>query len=1527
MKKTKFRMMAAFLSVCMLLTLLPVNSLAAQVPVTYTRVSNSVLPDDVVRENEDLSAPAQENLPADDEMVRAIVILEEASILDAGFSTTGLAQNQSAMAYKERLLKGQKALIRQAESAIGQKLDVKAQLTIGVNAFSVDILYGYVAQIEALPGVREVVLSEKYYPEETLEPETVTSGEMVGFYSVWADGYTGAGSIVAIVDTGIDRDHPSFSEDGFFYGLATSAAKQGKTVADYDLLTLEDVEAVLPQLHAYTLTEGACTAEHLYTNAKIPFGFNYLMETDAYGCDALSGDHGCHVAGIAAANTYVATEDQDGDVYYATQEQGVTGVAPNAQVLVMKVFSDGWGAYADDYMLAIEDAIMLGADSVNLSLGSASTGRTFDNTADMIKLLEKLMDSDTVMTNSGGNNGSWADNEVNGIGLNRTEDVRTNTGGSPGSYDEAFTVASVDNIALTGIVGNYNGHLAAITDTGSNYNVNLFQSLDVSEDGSGTEYPYVFLGNPETGQGIFGLAEDFEGLDLTGRIVMISRGNSSFFEKANLAVEHGAVATIIYNNVDGSINMALDGYLYTNPAVSMAKADSDAIFAASVQNEQTGLWEGTVVVSSKPQTVYGDTENYTMSSFSSWGCGDNLNLKPEITSPGGNIYSTLDGGSYGLNSGTSMSAPSAAGTAAVVAQYIKENHLAEKTGLSVRELAITLMMSTAAPITDRDTGLPYSPRQQGSGLTQIYEAVTTPAYLLVGEKEGNDGKVKLELGDDPDRTGVYTGSFSVNNMSDEDLIYSFGSTIFTAAVETYDGVDYMSKSGYGLKPAVTFTPDAESSYVYDITGDGAVNEQDALVLLKVANGTAPALSEQEASLYDFDADGAITTTDAQLFLAALRGDTAYLDATASTYVIPAGSAVDVAFTITLSDEDKRFIDLYYPNGGYIDGFLYVNSENGDQRQLSVPLLAFYGSWSEASMFEHWTLLEDEYNADAVRYSTTSAATNYFGIRYRGSTTEYPYYSNNYANDDAYIADRNAIHNRSTLYKVYPSLLRNAANLTVTIRNAETGEEYFVKSLGMGTGAYYSSSSAAWMSTTSGATLDWKITDAEGERLEEGTPIEIEVRAATEYNWEPVWNEAGGNWDYTNGSVKGTLADGAYWRTTMTVDNTAPEATSIAVTADSITGERSARVKVQDNRYTAAVLLLSTDGAVLGRYAVNQTEPQTQCTVDIDLTQVYTNNLIIAVYDYAGNSTAYNVQVGGQIPVPDTNAILSVALPNDQGQWFADLDLDTLEVTNRNETAGEIPILSMARDANGTLYAATEEILEQEGQKYLVSSLYTVDETDWSMTRVSQTQEMGYTDMSWAPTTNGGSMIATYGNYAMVLDTATGASLGAWDLSGYLGTASAVALTFVNTTANSDIGVYDVFLLMDSNGVVYQTGFYYNTSTQKYTILVPTALFQVPNLYNTFYGSSMYCQRGVVYISALSASGDTLYSQLISADLYADTLWLFDRGTLSTAPVCIYDAQIKEAAEGTGSRGILEATGAPVEAESNLEINLCPARQD
>lgn len=87
------------------------------------------------------------------------------------------------------------------------------------------------------------------------------------------------------------------------------------------------------------------------------------------------------------------------------------------------------------------------------------------------------------------------------------------------------------------------------------------------------------MGDPTTGEDIFGADESFEGLDLTGKIVLISRGGGvSFYVKANNAVKAGAAATVIYNNDSANnLNMNLTGYEYKNPAVLIPMISAESI--------------------------------------------------------------------------------------------------------------------------------------------------------------------------------------------------------------------------------------------------------------------------------------------------------------------------------------------------------------------------------------------------------------------------------------------------------------------------------------------------------------------------------------------------------------------------------------------------------------------------------------------------------------------------------------------------------------------------------------------------------------------------------------------------------------------------------------------------------------------------------------------------------------------------------------------------------------------------------------
>lgn len=1488
------RSLAFVLAACMLLALLPsFGAGASAASVSYTEVDPSVI-DAGAAVLPEAEQDAEQDVPAADEEVHVIILFEQKSLAKKGFSTKDLLENEKAASYSSSLKKQQLSLVDRIEREAlgGEELEIRYQFTVAVNGVATVVPYGRIEQILAVDGVADVYLEERYELDETVQPDTATAGEMVGSYSAWADGYTGAGSRIAIIDTGLDLSHPSFSEGGYYYSLGISAASFGKKISDYNLLTKEEIKKALPNL-SISSDKNPPKADDLYRNAKVPFAYNYVddgldVSHDAEGDS--NGDHGTHVAGIAAANRYVQHYDADGDLYYDKQELGVTGVAPDAQLVVMKVFGVGGGAYSSDYMAAIEDAIWLNCDSVNLSLGSGSAGRSYGSKSDQ-QILDSFRNTDTVVTVSAGNNGAWGENVLTGTGMTYTTDVRMHTGGSPGSYTNSFTIASVTNTSMSGVMGKFNGVAAIPGDTGETYGAKNFSTLDTSEDQSGTTYDYVFLGDPVKGEGIYGLPENYAGVDVKGKVVLISRGNSSFADKANAAIQAGAAAAVIYNNAPGSINMNLTGYNFPNPAVMIEQAKAKEILAASTQDETTGLWGGKMTVSAKAETLHGVADGYKPSSFSSWGTTENLDLKPELMTPGGNIYSTLNHSSYGMMSGTSMAAPSAAGGAAIMAQYIKEHKLSKQEGLTVRALAMALMMSTSEPLTDPDTGVTYSPRQQGSGLMQLQEAVTSPAYLLVGEKEGNDGKVKLTFGDDAERTGVYTGSFSVQNLSDSPLHYALSGKVTTMAVEEIEGEDYMSDSAYALDANVTFSADGKSVYVYDLNGDDKVDEQDALVLLQAANGTHDALDAETVQKYDLDADGTITTADAQLYLAAVKGDKSVVDVYAVTYEVPANGSMNVSFTVRLTDGDKAWLNGHYPNGSYIEGFLYADSCDGDGRQLSVPMLGFYGSWAEPSMYDKSVYLEDMCTEGATGY--VAQRTNFLVQRMAGSTSGYYFGGNLYAEDDEAIADRASFANESgnTIYAAVPTMIRNASDLKVTIRNAETGEVYTTVDHGTATGAYYSASSAAWSATGTQVNLSWRGTAADNKTLlPEGTPIEVVTRAVPEYYWDRETETVIGGEE--------NLPESAFWTTRFVLDNTAPQANDIVLHSSAATGKRSLSVTVQDNRYVAAVLLLSRNGKqILARQAVNQTEPGTETTLEFPLDGIYTNDLLVAVYDYACNVTAYQTSFGGNVEQPAANATLRAAVPGtDDTTLFLELnteDKSSIKALNENNPL-PASVLSVTRGPEGKLLLASNEL---DDSKNLVSTLYAVDETDYSAVAIGKRSTAAYTSMTYLPSLNGGTLLAGYGYNLLRVDTATGTMTSLGSFASVIGSGVyIVGMTYVGPEETDEYGTCDDFAMLCSDGSVYLFSMAYYTNAygrKTYGLYSRSLLGNVPDVMaNYAAGSALYYADNRLYISVLTTSA----SKLSYVDLTADIFWPISIGQISAAPVALYSAMQNAAAD-------------------------------
>ncbi len=141
--------------------------------------------------------------------------------------------------------------------------------------------------------------------------------------------YKGEKKIVAIIDSGIDHTHPDFR-------LTNPSAA-----------VYPDEASVKSQMDKLGIKKGG------FLSSKVPFTYNYA-EFDMKLKDTKNNMHGQHVAGIVAANG-----------------EKLKGMAPESQILALKVFANSTGQTTSDaYIRALEDAVKLNANSINMSLGS-----------------------------------------------------------------------------------------------------------------------------------------------------------------------------------------------------------------------------------------------------------------------------------------------------------------------------------------------------------------------------------------------------------------------------------------------------------------------------------------------------------------------------------------------------------------------------------------------------------------------------------------------------------------------------------------------------------------------------------------------------------------------------------------------------------------------------------------------------------------------------------------------------------------------------------------------------------------------------------------------------------------------------------------------------------------------------------------------------------------------------------------------------------------------------------------------------
>lgn len=593
-------------------------------------------------------------------------------------------------------------------------------------------------KLSSISGVKDVYRSEFYYEPTVEQVSNYTPVYSTGVYDSSNIEYKGEGMVVAVLDTGLDAYHAAF-----------------QTTPEGELAWSKDyVAARMSQLDSYSL---GYTVNDVYYSEKVPYAFDYA-DDDA---DVFPGysSHGVHVAGIIAGLDNSKVVDAEGNTF--------VGVAPNAQLAIMKVFSNNFdkkgfsGADTLDILRALEDCVKLGVDVINMSLGSTGGFSDYKSDERVTRVYENIEKAGISLVVAAGN--EYSSGFGGGNGTNLATNPDSGTVGSPGSYNASFTVASIEGQKSPYILGNEgeNETIAFLTNSsdGNGNEINfidkLYQAVGETDTTKSITLPYVVIGG--VGKTMNYNLSIRRQLEREPTIALVKRGDISFADKIQFAKDNGAVACVIYNNLSGTIRMSLGELTDPIPACSIGLEAGTEL----VNNAKSG--KGTMTFS------YGNTAGPFMSEFSSWGPTPSLELKPEITAYGGKILSAVAGG-YDEYSGTSMATPNMAGMTAIVRQYLKEKE-PTLTGTALNARVIQLLMSTTTMVLNNE-GNPYSPRKQGAGLGFLENALNTKGYITVKDEDGNvNQKTKLELYDDPERTGKYDLKFTVNNISNGTISY------------------------------------------------------------------------------------------------------------------------------------------------------------------------------------------------------------------------------------------------------------------------------------------------------------------------------------------------------------------------------------------------------------------------------------------------------------------------------------------------------------------------------------------------------------------------------------------------------------------------------------------------------------------------------------------------------------------------------------------------------------------------------------
>lgn len=593
---------------------------------------------------------------------------------------------------------------------------------LAFNGMAIKVTQDQAFAMSQMPGVLKVVKDRIY------ELDTDTGPSLIGAPAVWTGaardngvGTHGEGIVVGIIDSGINSDHPSFSataSDGYVH---TNPLGSGTYLGDCAGSFSRLCNNKLIGVYSYPVI----TNEYADTDV---FPVNLPRNGEDYG------GHGTHVASTAAGNILLnipeslpefGAEESDG-VQTGFVHSRVSGVAPRANIISYQVCWGGRSDADDTYgdcsgaaiNAAIEDAIQDNVDVINYSISGG--GQPWNSSTELAFLSAR--NAGIFVATSAGNSGPSA--------------------GSTAKHAPWYTAVAASE---HGRVINYAKQLTDFA--GGNTNLS---PLDGTSNSAGITASIVYAGDfinsNDPGNDPAQCLQPFPAGTFNGQIVVCDRGEIARVQKAVNVRDGGAGGYVLGNILNGSDNLANDRYVVPGIHIQSTQASLLRNWLATGSNHVA-----TITSSSGERTISPERVD-VLAGFSSKGPNNSIStLSPAIGAPGVQIYAAYsdqqfghDGhepsaGDFNFLSGTSMSSPHVAGSAALVK--------AAQPLWTPDNIRSALAMTASRTVKKEDGVTPADWFDSGSGRVQVDKAVE--AGLIMDETAANYVNANPDIGGDP----------------------------------------------------------------------------------------------------------------------------------------------------------------------------------------------------------------------------------------------------------------------------------------------------------------------------------------------------------------------------------------------------------------------------------------------------------------------------------------------------------------------------------------------------------------------------------------------------------------------------------------------------------------------------------------------------------------------------------------------------------------------------------------------------------